>query len=372
MQHGQITLGKEQRARLLAAGIRFFLTAALCAARCPGGYAPFALGCVSAAGPGVGGGAALAGAGLGALVFMDFAQGLPFLATAALIFTTAQALRGWRAVEDRRWSAVVAAGLFLTVGIIYVVQSLSPLADAAPCLASALLTGAAAWFYRPLLRMGQEQLEPDGVLFLTMSLLLTLGDVTVGELSAGRALECALVIYAACQRGAAAGAAMGLGTGLVTDLCAASGSMLFGGAYGLGGLLAGLRQGRRGRCAAAFLAAVFLALLPVQHPLARPLMLEAVFGAGVFLMLPGRLFGGKRVLRPQEEPGSAAGDRLRARLDQTAAALRDLYDSMGRVSPRSTEENPAVVLTGRRKRCAAAAPCASTAGSGSIRAPSTP
>ena len=35
VQHGQITLGKEQRARLLAAGIRFFLTAALCAARCP-------------------------------------------------------------------------------------------------------------------------------------------------------------------------------------------------------------------------------------------------------------------------------------------------------------------------------------------------
>ena len=58
VQHGQITLGKEQRARLLAAGIRFFLTAALCAARCPGGYAPFALGCVSAAGPGVGGAAA--------------------------------------------------------------------------------------------------------------------------------------------------------------------------------------------------------------------------------------------------------------------------------------------------------------------------
>ena len=344
MQHGQITLGKEQRARLLAAGIRFFLTAALCAARCPGGYAPFALGCVSAAGPGVGGGAALAGAGLGALVFMDFAQGLPFLATAALIFTTAQALRGWRAVEDRRWCAVVAAGLFLTVGVIYVAQSLSPLADAAPCLASALLTGAAAWFYRPLLQMGQERLEPDGVLFLAMSLLLTLGDVTVGELSAGRALECALVVYAACQRGAAVGAAMGLGTGLVTDLCAASGSMLFGGAYGLGGLLAGLRQGRRGRCAVAFLAAVFLALLPVQHPLARPLMLEAIFGAGVFLMLPGRLFGGKRVLRPQGEPAGAAGERLRSRLDRTAAALRDLYDSMGRVPQGSTEENPAVVF----------------------------
>lgn len=344
MQHGQIILGKEQRARLLASGVRFFLTAALCASRLPGGYAPFALGCVSASGPGAGGAAALLGAGLGALVFMDFAQALPFLASAALIFTTAQALRGWRAAEQRGQSAVIAAGLFATVGGIYVVQSLSPLSEAAPCLAAALLTGAAAWFYQPLLRSGQERLEPDGVLFLAMSLLLTLEDVAVGELSLGRALECALVLYAACQRGAAPGAAAGLGTGLVLDLCTGSGGILFGGAYGLGGLLSGSCAGRRARAAGAFLGAVFLALLPVEHALARPLMLEAVFGAGVFLMLPGRLFGGKRVLRQESAAPPVGGERLRRCLTQTAAALRDLYDSMSRVPQQSTEENPAVVF----------------------------
>ena len=65
MQHGQITLEREQSARLLSWGIRFFLTAALTASQTPGGYAPFALGFVAAAGPGAGGIAALAGAGVG-------------------------------------------------------------------------------------------------------------------------------------------------------------------------------------------------------------------------------------------------------------------------------------------------------------------
>ena len=58
MGHGQIVLGQEQRRRLLAMGIRFFLAAALTASQAPGGYAPFALGCVAAAGGGASGAAA--------------------------------------------------------------------------------------------------------------------------------------------------------------------------------------------------------------------------------------------------------------------------------------------------------------------------
>ena len=48
MEHGPITLGKEQSAKLLGWGIRFFLAAALTASQTPGGYAPFALGLVAA------------------------------------------------------------------------------------------------------------------------------------------------------------------------------------------------------------------------------------------------------------------------------------------------------------------------------------
>ena len=344
MQHGQIILGREQRRRLLAAGIRFFLAAALTASTTPGGYAPFALGCVAAAGPGAEGAAALAGAALGAVLFLNFMEALPFLAVAVLIFTTAQAFRGSRLLEKRRWLALITGGLFLAVGGIYVMQSLSPLEDAAPCAAAALLAGGSAWFYRPLFTAGEERLEPDSLLFLGMSLLLALMDVQISQLSLGRGLLCLLLLYAAYQRGSAAGAAMGLGAGLVTDFCAGSGGVLFGGAYGLAGLLAGRGSGRRALAAGSYLAAVFVALLPAHHALAQPLLLEATFGTGLFLMLPGRLFGGKRVLRGDTAERGNGRDRLRTQLNRTAAALRDLYDSMGRGAPASTEENPAIIF----------------------------
>ena len=110
MQHGQITLEREQSARLLSWGIRFFLTAALTASQTPGGYAPFALGFVAAAGPGAGGIAALAGAGVGALLFMEFVDALPFLATGILIFTAAAAFRGNRTLNRQDVLALTAAG----------------------------------------------------------------------------------------------------------------------------------------------------------------------------------------------------------------------------------------------------------------------
>ena len=53
MEHGPITLQREQAVRLLGGGIRFFLGAALTASQTAGGYAPFALGLVAAAGPGM-------------------------------------------------------------------------------------------------------------------------------------------------------------------------------------------------------------------------------------------------------------------------------------------------------------------------------
>ena len=342
MGHGQITLGREQRARLLSCGIHFFLAAALTASQTPGGYAPFALGCVAASGAGAEGASALLGTVRGALLFMDFAGALPHLAVAILLLTAGRAFQGGRLLSSRRARTLAAAGLFAAVGTIYVVQSLSPFEDAAACAAATVLVGVAAWFYQPLFRPGQERLEPESLLFLGVSLLLALVDVEIMKLSLGRTLLCVLLLYTACQQGAVTGAAAGLGAGLVTDLCTGSGSVLFGGAYGLAGLLAGSREGRRASAAGAYLAAVFLTLLPVHHALAEPLLLETVFGTGVFLMLPGRLFDGKRVLRSETPEGGR--DRLRSQLTRTAAALRDLYDSLGRAAPVSTEENPAIVF----------------------------
>ena len=340
MEHGQLTLKQEQRTRLLAALIRFFLTAALTASQTPGGYAPFALGCVAASGAGVEGAAALTGAALGAVLFMRFETALPFLAVCVLILTAERAVH---LTARRQALALMTASLFLAVSGIYVAQSLSPMEDLAPCLAAAVLTGGSTWYYQPLLRPGKERLEPDSLLVLGVSLLLALTDVTFGELSLGRGLLCLLLLYFACDRGMAFGAAAGLTAGLAADLCAGSGEVLFAAAYGFGGFLAGRREGRRAQAAASWLIAVFLALLPVRHVLALPLLLEAAFGSGLFLMLPGRLFDGKRVLR-EEKTEDNGRDKLRQQLNRTATALRELYDSMSRGEVQSTEENPAIVF----------------------------
>ena len=343
MEYRELIRGRQQAARPLAWGIRFFLTAALTASQTPGDYAPFALGCVAACGPGAEGIAALLGAGVGAGLFLDFAAALPFLAAAILIFTTAAAFQGLKLLDGPWFHPLAGAGLFLAVSGIYVLQSLSPLRDLGPCLAGTVLVGLSAWYYQPLLQAKQERLEPDSLLFLAGSILLALVDVELAGLSIGRVLLCLLLAYTAYQRGAMTGAAAGLGAGLAADFCSGAGGVLYGAAYGLAGLLAGSRSGgRRIWAALAFWGAALLAALPAG--LATPLLPEAAAGAVLFLLLPGRVFGGKRVKRAQSPEFPAALEGMRAQLTRLSAALRDLYDSMGRSAPVSTEENPAVVF----------------------------
>lgn len=343
MEHRQVMLEQNRSARLVAWGVRFFLAAALTASQMRGGYAPFALGCVAAAGAGMEGAAALAGTLTGALLFLDFGDALPHLAVAVLIVAAATAFRGTTVLNRPAVSASVAAGLFLAVGGIYVMQSLSPLEELTQCLAAAGLTGASAWFFRPLLWPETERPASEGVLFLAAALLLALSDVELLGLSLGRTLLCVLLAYAAYERGAVTGASAGLGLGLTADLCAGTGSGIFTAGLGLAGLLAGSRSGRRrSEAALAFLAAALMALLPAREPLAQPLLMEAGIAMVLFLMLPGRLFGGKRIKRA--EPESDAGRQVKERLNRAAAALRDLYDSLGRGAPQSTEENPAIIF----------------------------
>ena len=329
MGHRDMMGDRRRSAQLLAWGIRFFLAAALTASQTPGDYAPFALGCVAACGPGAEGIAALLGAGVGAVLFLEFSGALPFLAAAILIFTTAAAFQGLKLLEGPLFHPLAGAGLFLAVNGIYVLQSLSPLRDLAPCLAGTVLVGISAWYYQPLLQAGEEQLAPDSLLFLAGSILLALVDVELAGISIGRTLLCLLLAYTAYERGTMTGAAAGLGAGLAADFCSNSGGVLFGAAYGLAGLLAWSRSGgRRIWAALAFWGAAVLAALP--GGLATPLLPEAAAGAVLFLLLPGRAFGGKRVKR---------GETV-----EFPAALRDLYDSMGRSAPVSTEENPAVIF----------------------------
>ena len=343
MQHGQAILERERTGRLAGLGVRFFLAAALTAGQTAGGSAPFALGWITAAGPGAEGAAALAGAFAGAALFLPFSRALPFLAVAVLITAASAALGGTWLLSTPGRTAAAAVGLFVTVEGIYILQSLSPLVRLADCLAAAGLLGGSAWLFFPLLRGGEGREVVDGLIFLAGALVTAVEDLELLGFSPARALLCFLTVLAACDRGPAGGAAFGLGLGLTAELC---GSRLpLTAALGLAGLAAGTCQGRRQAWGAlSFLAAAGAAAL-AEGGSPLPLLPEAAAGAALFLAVPRRFVAGKRI-RPAIPPREEAERRApwRQRLDRAAAALRDLYDSIGRGSPPAADENPAIVF----------------------------
>ena len=371
MVHGQLILERERAGRLVHLGVRFFLSAALTAGQTAGGAAPFALGWMAAAGPGLEGGAALAGAFAGAALFLPFAGALPFLAAAVLILAASTALGGTWIPSRPRPMALTAVGLFVTVEGIYILQSLSPLDRLADCLAASVLLGASAWLFFPLLRGGEGREIVDGLLFLAGALVTAVEELEILGFSPARALLCFLAVLAAYDRGPAGGAAFGLGLGLTAELC---GSRLpLTAALGLAGLAAGCRQGRRRAGAAlAFLASAGAAALAEGQPL--PLLPEAAAGTALFLAVPGRFVAGKRVrpaIPPVEKPARSpppggsgwTGRRGPSGTSMTALAAPRL--------PRRTK-TPPLSSTAPPRRSAGAAPCASSAGRRTTPAPSTP
>jgi len=340
----RLPLTPRQSALIIRCGICFFLSAALSGCQVLDS-APFALGFLAAAGAGLNGLSALAGAIVGALLFLDFSAGLSFIATGILIFSTAAAFDGTALMKRPYFLPAAAAGLYFAVRLIYILQSPRMDTQFFPALAVTLLTALSVWMYKLLSEETSTPGRQWAVLYLAASLMVGLNGLLLpGRLSCGRLLTAALVLYAAYGQSAGLGAACGVCIGLLADLASGSGTLFFAAAYGFSGLAAGL-QARRSRLAAAgfSLLATVVLLLPVTAEEGFWLLGETAGGAVVFLLLPARLFGGKRLqTRGAQEEEKTLIERLRTQLDQSAAAFRDLYDSFSRIP--STEENPAVIF----------------------------
>ena len=232
-----------RRRELPLMGVRFFLAAALCAARIGGGEAPFALGCVAAAGPGAGGIAALLGCGMGLALFLDFASGLIQLGSAILIAAAMTALQGTKLSEKRSFAPVCSGGMYLAVKGIWVLQSADPAAGLPLCLLTAALCALSAWGYVPLLRGRQP--EEEGLRFLGLTLLAALGAAEPAGLSLGGIGVMTLAVLTAWRQGMAKALETGLLGGFLLDCCAGAG-LRHAAACALAGLLAGARRGSPG------------------------------------------------------------------------------------------------------------------------------
>ena len=335
---------EDRRRELPLLGVRFFLAAALCAARIGGGEAPFALGCVAAAGPGAGGIAALLGCGMGLALFLDFASGLIQLGSAILIAAAMTALQGTKLAEKRGFAPVCSGGLYFAVKGIWVLRSADPAAGLPLCLLTAALCGLSAWGYVPLLRGRQP--EEEGLRFLGLTLLAALGAAEPAGLSLGGVGVMALAVLTAWRQGTAKALETGLLGGFLLD-CRAGAGLRYAAACALAGLLAGeAAKGRKRRLApalAAGLSGVILLLL-IPGAEGQALLAEAALGGLAFLALPGKLFGGKRLAEEAPTASSALTEGMRQRLRSAAEAFRDLYESLGRTPVRDLEENPAILF----------------------------
>ena len=337
-------LSQEQSVRFFSRGIRFFLAAALTASQTPGGYAPFALGCVAASGAGGEGLIALLGTLTGAVLFLNFSAGLAHLAAAVLICTAAVTFRGLKIAKKVWFFPVCTALILLAVRGIYVMQSASPVRELLPCLTAVLLAGISTRGYTELLRPEQARPSPNALAFLAATLLCALSGAMLGNMDVSRVLLSVLVLVTAWQRGVAVGAGTGLCVGLLADLCAGTGTLFFAAAWGVAGLAAGTRTGRsRPVAALTYLAAVGVLLLPLKDVLAKPLLEETLLAGLVFFLIPPGVFGGKRLQKP-EIATAPAGGGLKDHLSRAAAAFHDLYDSLGRGAVRQQQENPAVIF----------------------------
>ena len=164
MEYRPVTAQRVPSGRWLNWGIRFFLAAALSASQTAGSYAPFALGCIAAAGPGADGAAALLGGVAGALLFLEFSKVLAFTAVGILVLTASTAFRDAKFWERSWVLPALTAGMVLAVGGIYVIQSFSPMEELTPCVAAAVLSGVSAHFFRQLFQRPEGRLAPEGLL----------------------------------------------------------------------------------------------------------------------------------------------------------------------------------------------------------------
>ena len=346
VKRGELAVDFKKWEPYLPCAVCFALTAVLFGAQTFGGYVPFALGLIAAAGAGKRGLAALLGGVLGALVFMRFSYALRALAVAVLLYTGNNAFCETRWYRSRFFLPALTASMYLAVEFVYLLQS--DTSQAAFCLLSIALAVFVAVCGRTALSGDQKDGEGRQAALLVL-LIGVLGAASSLQLengfAPGRVLAMLFVMLTAYDRDAPTALTAALGTGLVLDLMTLPVSFLHTGVYSLCALaMEPERRARRVGAALLWCTPLVLLALPLPAEQGMLILYEGLGAALLFLLLPNRLFAGKRLAVSQEK-AEEAQQRTAAqeRLGATALALRELYDSLMR-APRAEEENPAIVF----------------------------
>ena len=306
----------------------------LTAAGLSGGYAPFSLALVAAAGARLPGLLCLAGAGAGSLVFLDFQSGLRHFAAAVLIYAASTTFYDTKLYRMPLFRPAVAAGMMLLVQSIYLLHRSAE--QWMLCLVSAVVLAGCTWVWREL---WQKPDRPAVVLALAAASVAAQPITLVGAVSLGRLLAAGTLAWVALDMPPAEALSAGTIVGLLLDLSVSHTYLLLTTAYGSASAVAALCRDRlRTVALPVFCLTVGLCAVVFRADVPGAVFYEAVIAG--FALLPLR----RRFRRVPAEVSHAAVTAEEPLLRRSATALRELYDSFFRGSATAPPENPSVLF----------------------------
>ena len=310
-------------------------------------YVPFGLGMIAASGSGGSGLAALLGAACGAALFLPFSAALRYLAAGILLYTANNAFYDTEFYKRRAVVPLFSVVLMLAVEFVYVLEAGTE--TLLHCLLCAALTGVSALCFRTVLHDTDvpEGQREGAALFLLAACLSVCASLRLeGGIAPGRAAAVLCVMLLAYREDLRRSLLAALCIGITMDFAAGEGNFFCAALYSVGALAMNFRRrGKRTTATILFCAACIALLLPLPAAFALPLLYEILAASLVFLLLPGKWIRKERTAKSASRLAREEGERsdLRRRLEQSAAAFRELYDSVSRF-PEQEEENPSVIF----------------------------
>ena len=324
---------------LVDMALHFTLAAIFSGARLFGGYAPFAVGFTAAAGTGRRGIAALLGSAAGALLFLNFTHALRTIAAVILLCVAGSALAGTKLSGKKYFPPLLTVAIMLAVEFAYVIGAGAY--EAAYCLVSLGLAGLSAHCCKIVMR-GED--NPFALMVVMLGVLMSFSAYETRDgFAPGRIVSLLAVLLIAFSRERLSAVPAGLCVGLAVDLAAGSGGLLHTAAYALAALaVSTVRRGDRVRAAIAFVLAMLAIALPLEAQQGLILLYEALAATLIFLVLPLRVVRGKRLAEEDKTEDKTLS--VREKLEQSAAAFREVYESLSNTPTKSAQEDPAHIF----------------------------
>jgi stage II sporulation protein E len=348
-------VGREELVQLAAGALHLIMGFVFARAGVFGGYRPFGVGLIAAAGGGLNGVLVLAGIVFGHVTGDAFAWAMKYIGIGAMVFA-ANSILGESELGKNKWFPALIAATF-TAGIGFVFLSdggwnyRSVIMESGEVILAALsaLSFKVAFMADRAKDMRSDTLRIISIISIVAVTCIALEGLKLfGMISVGRIAAVLFLLLVSSRCGSSIAGALGLGLGIALDAGAGS-DLFFAVALGAGGLTAGA-LGKRSRLSCAVGFVLVSTLLVVWMEETAAILYEGFIAGVIFLILPDYVGARVSSLFPIQLSGCGAikaREYTKTRVEQMALAFGELYDSVQLVPPEGEPKSEAAGIFDR-------------------------